>query len=293
MDVQSTCSVFPYERWMEELEELTERFRNADPFPHIVVDDFLDPTVAQRCLDAFPQLDSSGWINYTHVNERKFGKSKRSELPEAIGEVIDELNAPRFVHFLERLTGIENLIADPSLMGGGIHQSPAGGYLNVHTDFTGHPHQPTWQRRINVIIYLNRFWPDEHGGHLELWDTQMKALVQKVKPAFNRAVIFRTSTDSFHGHPLPLTCPPGETRKSIALYYFTDESQPFQVRSTEYRARPGDGWKAVPIFVDKWVLRAYDAIKRKLRLDDDFASKVLQMTSFRRRNKSNGGSANE
>lgn len=291
MEPQRGASIFPYERWTAELEELTERFREAQPFPHIVVDDFLDAEAAQRCLDAFPVLDSSGWINYTHVNERKFGKSKRSELPDAIGEVIDELNSPAFVELLEHLTGIDDLIADPSLMGGGIHQSPAGGYLNVHADFTGHPHQSTWQRRINVLVYLNRHWPDEYGGHLELWDTEMKALVQKVKPVFNRAVIFRTNADSFHGHPLPLTCPSGETRKSIALYYFTEEHQPFQVRSTEYRARPGDGLKAVPIFLDKWVLRVYDAVKRKLRLEDDFASKVLQMASFRRQGKRNGDSA--
>jgi hypothetical protein len=119
----------------------------------------------------------------------------------------------------------------------------------------------------------------------------MKAMVQKVEPVFNRAVIFRTNADSFHGHPLPLTCPSGETRKSIALYYFTDEQGPFRVRSTEYRARPGDGLKAVPIFIDKWVLRAYDAIKRKLRLEDDFASKVLQMASFRRSEKRKRDSA--
>jgi len=168
---------------------------------------------------------------------------------------------------LSELTGIEGLIADEGMEGGGLHQSLRGGYLNVHADFTVHPLHPTWRRRVNLLLYLNERWPPEYGGALELWSKDMRRCVSKIEPLGNRAVIFNTESDSFHGHPDPLQCPAGESRKSLALYYFTVESRPM-VRSTEYRARPGEGWRAVPIYLDKQLLRMYDRTKRSLGLSD-------------------------
>lgn len=275
VNAAADSSVFPYEVWTPQLAELAERFAAAEPFPHVVLDDFLRREAIEQCLADFPQLDSGDWINYTHFNERKFGRSQLEAIPGANRRAIDELNSPRFVDFLTKLTGIEGLFADPALMGGGLHQSPRGGFLNVHADFTGHQHQPTWQRRVNVLVYLNEDWQPEFGGDLELWTRDMQRCAVKVPPVLNRAVIFETGLDSFHGHPEPLTCPPDRTRKSIALYYFTDEKQPFRVRSTEYRSRPGEGLRAVPIWLDKLALRAYDSVKRRLHLSDDFASSLL------------------
>lgn len=280
---QTRADVLPYDQWNAQLDELSASFRNAEPFPHIVIDNFLYPDVAQRCLDAFPELGSQKWINYTHVNERKFGQSDRAAMGPDIGAVIDALNEPRFLRFVEELTGIEGLIADPSLMGGGLHQSGPGGYLNIHADFTGHPHQPNWQRRVNLLVYLNQDWHEAYGGKLELWDAKVTHCVRSVTPIFNRAVLFRTDLNSFHGHPDPLACPPGMTRKSIALYYFTEERKSFKVRSTEYRARPGEGINRVWIYLDKMALRVYDKVKRTFGLSDDFASNLLGMLSRSRK----------
>jgi hypothetical protein len=271
----------PYSRWFLRVDELAHRFQHAEPFPHVVLDDFLLPEAAQRCLAEFPPLGAARWINYTHVNERKFGQSDRKQIGPANGAVIDEMNSPRFVGLLERLTGIQRLIPDVALMGSGLHQSGAGGYLNVHADFTGHPHHPRWRRRVNLLLYLNKDWPDSYGGHLELWDQTMRQPVRKVAPLFNRAVIFRTDSTSFHGHPDPMTCPTSVTRKSLALYYFTEEVTPFVVRSTDYRARPSDGAKRMWIYLDKMALRGYDKVKRRFGLSDDFASKLLGALSRR------------
>ncbi len=255
------------------------RYRNAQPYPHGVFDNFLDPAFARKLVAEFPPVNPEAWINYTHVNERKFGKNDRSTFPPSLGAAVDELNAPPFVAWLERLTGIQGLHPDPSLEGGGLHQTQRGGHLNIHADFTGHPHHPTWRRRVNVIVYLNDGWREEWGGALELWNRDMSACVAKVAPLFNRVAIFNTDADSFHGLPDPLGCPEGTTRKSLALYYFTDESRPFLVRSTEYRARPGDGAKGIAIWADKLVLRVYDKVKRRFGLSDKFASRVLGMFS--------------
>lgn len=277
-------SLVSYHDLTASIKALAAEFHAAKPFPHIVIENFLTREAAEGCLGEFPRIGSDQWINYTHVNERKYGRSDRRLFGTKISAVIDELNSPRFVRFLEKLTGIEQLVADADLMGGGLHQSERGGFLNVHADFTGHPHHPAWRRRVNLLIYLNRDWQPSYGGDLELWEKDMSLCVRKVAPIFNRAVIFLTDMDSFHGHPEPLTCPPEITRKSIALYYFTEEQAPFVVRSTEYRARPGDGLKAAWIYLDKMGLRLYDKMKRVLKLDDRFASNVLKMLTRNKRN---------
>jgi Rps23 Pro-64 3,4-dihydroxylase Tpa1-like proline 4-hydroxylase len=264
-----------YSEWLPKLDKLVEAYRSNTPFPHIVLDNFLNPEILKRAVEVFPDLKSGEWINYVHVNERKYGKTELESFPAVIRAMIQELNSDRFIQFLTQLTGIPGLFADSSLEGGGLHQSEQGGYLNIHADFLSHPHHPSWQRRVNVLIYLNPNWQESYGGHLELWDKRMRRCVHRVLPIFNRCVIFNTDADSFHGHPEPLTCPVGVTRKSIALYYFTPGDRPQAVRSTEYRARPGDGLKGLLIYGDKMLLRAYDRAKRWFGWNDKFISKLL------------------
>jgi hypothetical protein len=263
-----------YDRWLPQLDDLQRDYAAAEPFPHIVLDDFVPTATAQRALEEFPPI-SADWIHYVHANERKFGRTERAALSPFLGGLIDELNSPAFVDFLMQLTGIDQLIPDPALEGGGLHQSKRGGFLNIHADFTVHPHRRNWRRRVNLLLYLNPAWDDAYGGHLELWDRDMRHCVRKVAPLFNRCVIFNTDADSYHGHPDPLQCPEGVTRKSIALYYFTDEVRPW-VRSTDYRPRPGDGLKGLWIYLDKMTLRQYDRVKRTFGLSDRFASDFLR-----------------
>jgi hypothetical protein len=179
------------------------------------------------------------------------------------------------VQFLGELTGIEGLFVDRSLDGGGLHRSTTGGFLNVHADFTVHPHHSDWRRRVNLLLYLNEDWQPEFGGELELWSKDVKECEVSISPLGNRCVIFTTDVDSFHGHPEPMRCPTGVSRQSLALYYFTHEERPF-VRSTEYRARPNDGLRGVLIYADKQLLRAYDWAKRRLGLSDQAAFHLLE-----------------
>ena len=186
------------------------------------------------------------------------------------------------MRLLCELTGIEGLFADPSLDGGGLHRSTTGGFLNVHADFTVHPHHSDWRRRVNLLLYFNEDWPAEFGGDLELWSSDMRECQASIAPLGNRCVVFTTDVDSFHGHPEPMRCPPGVNRQSLALYYFTHEERPF-VRSTEYRARPSDGLRGALIYADKQVLRGYDWAKRRLGVADEAAFKLLgRLDRFRR-----------
>jgi hypothetical protein len=266
-----------------DVDTLSRQYRSAAPFPHIVLDDFLEPKAAQQALEEFRLLDGERWNAYVHINERKFSHKDPLSWGPGLRSILEELQSDHFVEFLSELTGIEGLFSDPSLDGGGLHRSTAGGFLNIHADFTVHPHHNDWRRRVNLLLYFNEDWQPHFGGDLELWSTDMKRCERSIPPIGNRSVIFTTNVDSFHGHPDPMRCPAGVTRQSLALYYFTLEEHPF-VRSTEYRARPGDGVRGVLIYADKQVLRAYDWTKRRLGISDQAAFKLLdRLHAFRHR----------
>jgi len=183
--------------------------------------------------------------------------------------------------WLSELTGIEGLVSDDTLEGGGLHQSPRGGFLNVHADFTMHHHHKNWRRRINLILYLNEGWQEEWGGSIELWDREMKRCEARVAPLLNHALIFNTDQHSFHGFPDRLSCPEGVSRKSLALYYYTPEVNVKTAgKSTNYRARPSDGrLEAALIWADKQAVNLYSRVKETFGLSDDLASRVLGLLS--------------
>jgi hypothetical protein len=199
--------------------------------------------------------------------------------------MIDELNSATFTAFLSRLTGIADLIADPSLEGGGMHQTERGGFLNVHADFTMHHHQKQWRRRVNLILYLNEGWQPEWGGELELWDREMKRCAVKIPPQLNSVAIFNTDDTSFHGLPDPIRFPPGITRKSLALYYYTLETDPTYVaKSTNYQARPGQSrLSAFLVWADKKAVHVYSLLKKRLGLSDDFLFRVFHVFSSKKK----------
>ena len=277
MNATTTFESIDIQGLKSDIKGLKEQYATADPYPHIVIDNFLHNDVAEKALQAFPGVTSDNWIHYLHFNEKKHGLNKMESLPTILQHVITELNSDEFTAWLSELTGIEGLIADKSLEGGGLHQSQKGGFLNVHTDFTAHPHEKSWRRRVNVLVYLNKDWKDEYNGHLELWDQQMTQCIQRISPVMNRCVIFTTDDKSYHGHPVPLATPDDITRKSIALYYFTKEGDKYSGQSTKYKARPQDSGKRLLISLDNAAVSTYSTIKRKLGINDGFVSKVLDV----------------
>ncbi|WP_457255434.1 2OG-Fe(II) oxygenase [Pedococcus sp. P5_B7] len=261
------------------LPELAEQYRSAQPFPHIVLDDVLFADAFTRAAQEFPAMRDPFWKGYLHVNETKYGNTQPDTWGPTLTEVAKEFVSPEFVSFLEELTGIRDLLPDWSMDGGGLHQTLRGGHLNIHADFTTHHVNEQWSRRVNILLYLNEEWREEWGGKLELWDKDMTAAQAKVQPAGNRMLIFTTSEDSFHGHPDALTCPEDVARRSMALYYFTEEENAVR-KSTNFRARPDEAVvKRAAIAVDRGVVALYDRAKRKLGLSDKHAYGLLERIS--------------
>ena len=206
---QDTDRLFPYEKWRPRLSALAARYRENQPCPHILLKDFLAPATALAMAAQFPQPPAMPGRNTNTPTKTSWEWRSASSFPPALAAVTDELNSPEFVAWISELTGIPNLMSDPMLEGGGLHQSGPGGYLNVHTDFSMHHFHTNWRRRVNLILYLNPGWREEWGGALELWEQNMTRCAAKYSPLLNHALIFTTDERSLHGFPDPLTCPEG------------------------------------------------------------------------------------
>lgn len=225
-------------------ESLSGEYCFAEPFPHIVIDNFLPKAIIDKIYNNFPreklQNDVVFEMGYTGLNKRQVAPA---DCNGYIREIFGFFNSSPVVQFIESLTTITGLIPDPYYVGGGFHETSAGGKLGIHADFRINE-QLHVSRRINMIIYLNKEWQDEYGGKLELWDKKMENMVHSIAPIYNRCVIFNTDSDSFHGHPDALMTPENVTRKSLALYYYTASKRIYEdivSHDTMYKVRAIDG----------------------------------------------------
>lgn len=241
-DAISTLSVdtfLPLRRMIALADTEATAYRRAQPFPHAVIDDFFDEGLLDRVRREFPPPGQFAWHQFNNRYEVKLSSSADSTFGPVTRLLMYHLNSISFLSFLSGLTGIPNLIPDPTFDGGGLHQIERGGKLGVHADFN-RQRKYGLDRRLNVLIYLNADWKDEYGGHLELWNRTMTECEARVRPTFNRMVVFSTTDFTYHGHPDPLQCPQGMTRKSLALYYYTNGRPKHEIsarHSTIFRAR--------------------------------------------------------
>lgn len=221
---------------------LVGAYQSASPFPHAVIEGVLPDDVLAAVVDEFP-TPTPRWRHFDDPRQKKFGAGPREadDLGPVTRNVLAEFNSAAFVDFLQLLTSIrEPLIPDPHYRGGGLHQIPPGGYLDIHADFNRHPDFGL-ERRVNVLLYLNRDWRPEWGGDLELWDSTMTRAGQRIAPLFNRMVVFTITDRAFHGHPEPLRCPADQTRRSLAFYYYSNgrpEEEHSDPHSTLFQDRP-------------------------------------------------------
>lgn len=183
--------------------------------PHCVIPQFLEEKEINAIISDFPSPDDPQW---KHFKDGKKESTTQDLWPESIQKVIMRLNGNEFVEALKHLTGFKTLYADPTLYGGGLNYIEPGGKLIHHVDFN-YQNEFKKYRCVNLLLYLNERC---EGGDLHLIhkDTEEDIVV---KPLKNTALIFNTNDVSVHGYNTVL-CPEG--RKSINLYYYTDECPP-------------------------------------------------------------------
>ena len=236
--MSSATTVLAKESMLREgldLSELIPTFDKGDPFRHAVIDSFLREDVARAVADEFPEFDGPAWSVYNNAIEVKKALNHWDRFPKSTYALFNFLNSEEFVAEMSKLAGLK-LWSDPGLHGGGWHTHASGGKLNTHLDYSIHP-KIGLERILNLIIYISPDWREEYGGALGFWaDDNGKPgeLRQQIPCLFNRAVIFDTSQQSWHGLPEPVKCPPGRARNSMAIYYLC-----------EPRAEAGDRGRAL------------------------------------------------
>jgi len=221
----------------EAAQTIAETYQAKEPYPHGCVDDFLPPEILDRVLEDLKELPTAD-----HSFDRAQERLKSSYVPERLPSYTRSLfyffNSRPFIQFVEEMTGIQGLIPDPYFSGAGIHVVANGGHLDIHADFN-HLKKINVERRVNILIYLNKDWKDEYGGALEIWDKKVENRISKFTPHFNRMCCFNTGSDTFHGNPEPVNNPNGTPRRSIALYYYTATWDGLKrSHTTQFRPRP-------------------------------------------------------
>ena len=202
-------------------------FKNGTPFDHCVIDNFFKEDVASKLADEIPHFDSDLWHEYNNSLEIKKSCNDWNKFPPSTYMAFSFLNSDFFINYLKGVTGINSLLADSGLNGGGWHIHSNGGKLNPHLDYSLHP-KVKFQRKLNIIIYLQKGWEATWGGHLGLYKNEggkVKDLKLEIEPKFNRAVVFDTTQDSWHGLSREVVTPHGVCRKSMAVYYLTPPSK--------------------------------------------------------------------
>jgi hypothetical protein len=195
---------------------------NDRPFRHWVAPQFISQELLAEINAAWPPADDDRWDHEKGVAATKSAILFPQRLSDPAQRLAEHLMAPAACARLSEITGLE-LLPDPWFLegplnpklGGGLHEIHPGGLLKMHIDFNRHP--AGLVRVLNLLIYLNLSWHRTWGGALELHGADTKSIL----PRGATAVMFETTPQSWHGHPHPLMCPPGTTRRSLALYYYT------------------------------------------------------------------------
>jgi hypothetical protein len=222
------------------LPELRKEFLAAAPWPHLVLDDLVDPEVVARA-----EKEEAAFATQLRPHRSHRLVKAESAVPggPAAQGLLEEMLSAEFIELVESVTGIKGLTGDPDHFWGGLHASSNGFFQSIHTDFERHPN-PGLFHRVNVLLYLNSEWEPQFGGDLELWPKDMSACGRKIAPLIGRVVIFVTDPTTVHGVPDPIACPPERFRLSLASYYYTTEKP--DLASFRHRIvqpqRPQDSW---------------------------------------------------
>jgi hypothetical protein len=242
-------------------EELRRQFMHAVPYPFVTVDSFLDHAFAKELAAAYPSFEAAlaKGKTFKAVNEKKkIQITDTGRFPEPVAKLNELLAAPAFLADLSYVTGIPNLLADSELIGGGMHMTGPGGRLDVHVDFN-YIEKRKLHRQLNLLLYLNPVWDESWGGHIQLWDKDVKKCEHSFLPVLNRCVIFQTNEISYHGVN-PVTPAAPYPRISFATYYYTREAPSNwkgDVHSTIFRARPQERLR-------KYVLMPAELMQRRI-----------------------------
>lgn len=220
-------------------EQFRKNFLEADLFPHIAIDGFLEEEKANALLKDVPEIKEKS-ADYV-FSKNKFEKSKIKDLSANYNAFYQDITSERFQNWLQYVTD-EDVFVDTNFYGGGVHLGGEGSFLDMHVDFNYHPEKPTWYRNLNILLYMNKDWKPEYGGQLKLEDKRTGKKTE-VEIPFNRLVIMHCRGYTLHGYD-EINFPPGTFRTSMATYaYSIHEKQLEKARTTDWKIEKKNTFK--------------------------------------------------
>lgn len=203
------------------VEELRSAYKNAKPFPHIVIDDLFSESLLDSLLSEILQMRSEQWSNIEQdTRERTARMRSAAEMGVAGNQLLSIVHSAAFLYLLSEIIGIQQLLPDPYMQGAGYARMRRGDYFGIHAD-RNVAYDTGLTRRLAMIIFLNKSWSPQYHGELELWSPDAKHCDASIEPLFNKTVIFEVAYPNFHGVPTPLECPNDRMRQSFITYYHT------------------------------------------------------------------------
>lgn len=226
--------------WAARGAALRTEYLAGRPWPHVVVEDLFPRALVEAAEEQELPATASLVPHRSHLEVK--AENPRPSGPAAAA-LLDAMCTPGFIAFVEAVTGLERLSADPGHAWSGLAASGPGCFQSMHRDFARHPATGLWHR-ANVLVYLNSTWQEDWGGFLELWPPDMSACGRRIAPLGRTVVVFATHFDTIHGLPDRVACPSGLSRLSLASYYYNDQPPPGRAREPLVRRprRPQDPW---------------------------------------------------
>jgi hypothetical protein len=230
---------------LREVDRYRDVFLHADPFKHVVIENFFEPAFAERLLADFPSFDTRLAKNEMGLVGGKAVQMNIRTISPVYEELYAVIGGRLFLEFVSRLAGIPDLILDPKMYGGGTHDNQHGQELDPHVDFN-YDEGRQLHRRLNLIVYMNKEWRTEWGGALEIHSNPRRPgenIIRSYDPLFNRCVMFETNEYSWHGFP-KIDLPADKrhlSRKSISIYLYTKDRPAEEIapmHGTFYVQRP-------------------------------------------------------
>lgn len=207
---------------LNSIEPVSSRFKNNKPYPIVSMRNFLPEDIALDLYKENLSVPVDKWREFTRNGSHMIELNKLELIPKA-HELVSYLHSSKFLNYLEQVTGIESLIPDPHIVGGGYSRSFTGDILQIHTDFNWNE-QLKLHRTLSLIVYLTPDWKLEYGGGLNFYDKDRKTVIFEGDCMFNTALLWEYNKYGFHGYIDPISSPPGTDRTTFRLFYYTSKS---------------------------------------------------------------------
>ena len=219
-----------------DLSKYIEAFRTAEPFPHIILDNFFKDSFFKKISD---ELDKSTSKVKGKEFDSEVEKNKvinlNNNLPRTIETILSVLKTVSWINNLINLTGIKDLIADEghNEVLSNFHEMSHSGFLGSHVDHSNHP---TSQKKhvLNIIVYLSHDWKSDFGGNTLLFNKYGNKVEKIIEYVPNRLIIFLHTPYSFHGVD-KLNPNNNQIRKTLYLDFYSDLENPYSHLSLSFR----------------------------------------------------------